>query len=90
MPLNLDSAALTRQLQRLSLAEIIAFECILCELVGEAYRRDLWSVVYTINGGCSDDGFLDFRSWLVMQGRDVLETAFGGNPESLAEIAGAR
>jgi hypothetical protein len=81
-------AALTRRLQRLPPAEIIDFERIFSGLVAEAYRRDLWSVVYAINGGCSDDGFVYFRWWLAMQGRDVFEAALA-DPESLAEINGA-
>src|SRR5207245_1025185 len=47
--------------------------------------RDLWSVLYEIDGGCSDDGFIDFRAWLVMQGQDVLETVLAA-PDYLGEI----
>ena len=54
----------------------------------KAYRADLWDVAYAINGGCSDDGFVYFRWWLVMQGEDILEAALE-NPESLAEISAA-
>lgn len=32
----------------------------------EAYRRDLWAAAYHANGGCSDDGFIDFRIWLIL------------------------
>jgi hypothetical protein len=81
-------AALTRRLRRLPAAEIVDFERIFSGLVDEAYRADLWDVAYAINGGCSDDGFVYFRWWLVMQGQDVLETALA-DPESLAEINGA-
>jgi hypothetical protein len=80
-------AALTRRRQRLPAAEIIDFERIFSGLVGDAYRADLWDVFKAINGGCSDDGSVYFRWWLVMQGRDVLETALA-DPESVAEING--
>ncbi len=80
-------AAITRRLQRLSPAEIVDFERNFSRLVDEAYRADLWDVAYAINGGCSDDGFVYFRWWLVMQGRDVFERALL-DPESLAEISG--
>lgn len=33
---------------------------------------------------CSDDGFIDFRAWLVDQGRNVYMTALK-DPDSLAE-----
>ena len=36
-----------------------------------------------INGGCSDDGFIDFRSWLIAQGKAVHDAAMA-SPESLA------
>jgi hypothetical protein len=80
--------AITQRLQRLPLAEIIEFQRIFSSWMRNAYRRDLWSVVYAINGGCGDDGFADFRSWLVMQGQNVLETALS-EPESLVEITAA-
>lgn len=38
---------------------------------------------YVINGGCSDDGFIDFRSWLIAQGKAVYDAALA-DPESLA------
>jgi hypothetical protein len=80
-------AALKRSLRRFSGAEIIGYERIFSGLVADAYRADLWDVAYAINGGCSDDGFVYFRWWLVMQGQDVLETALA-DPESVAEING--
>ncbi len=49
----------------------------------KANRWDLWGAAYIINGGCSDDGFHDFRSWLISQGRDVYNSALA-DPESLA------
>jgi hypothetical protein len=35
-----------------------------------------------INGGMSDDGFTDFRYWLISRGRDVYERALA-DPDSL-------
>ena len=37
-----------------------------------------------INGGCSDDGFIDFRYGLISQGRDIYEAAVK-DPDSLAD-----
>jgi hypothetical protein len=52
---------------------------------GAAYRWDLWGAAYIMNGGCSDDGFTDFRSWLVLQGNKVYHTAIK-DPDSLANV----
>lgn len=41
----------------------------------EAYRTDVWALAYLLRGGCSDDAFMDFRAWLIMQGRQVFEQA---------------
>lgn len=35
--------------------------------------------------GCSDDGFIDFRAWLIAQGRDAYLSALA-DPDSLAEV----
>ena len=40
---------------------------------------------HLINGGCSDDGFRDFRVWLVGRGRHAYEAALK-NPDTLADI----
>ena len=41
--------------------------------------------MYVINGGCSDDGFADFRSWLISRGRERYEKTLG-DPDSLADL----
>ncbi len=35
--------------------------------------------------GCSDDGFIDFRAWLIAQGKDTYLSALA-DPDSLAEV----
>ena len=47
------------------------------------YRHDLWAAAYLIGGGCSDDGFIDFRAGLIAQGRDWYQNAVV-SPDSLA------
>ncbi len=47
-----------------------------------AYRWDLWAAAYIIEGGCSDDGFTDFRAGLIGLGRDVYYAAVA-DPGSL-------
>jgi hypothetical protein len=67
------------------LDEIIAFERIWLRLDSEAFRADLWDAAYVIGCGCSDDGFMDFRAWLVQQGKDIFEAALA-DPETLVNV----
>ena len=48
----------------------------------KAYRRDLWAVAFVVMGGCSDDCFMDFRTWLITRGKRVFNAALA-NPDSL-------
>src|SRR5262245_32845411 len=76
---------LTKRLTKLPVEEIIDFEHWWETACAEAYFWDLWGAAYTINGGCSDDGFIDFRTWLVLQGREVFEAAVK-HPDSLSDV----
>lgn len=50
-----------------------------------AYQYGLWSAALVIDRGrTSDDGFIDFRQWLVGQGRSVYFAALK-EPDSLAD-----
>lgn len=51
-----------------------------------AYQYGLWSAASVMCGGCTDDGFMDFRAWLVAQGREVYLAALA-DPDSLAGAA---
>jgi len=51
----------------------------------ELYMWRLWAAAYLMNGGCSDDGFIDFRAWLIARGRVVTERAVT-DPDSLADL----
>ena len=53
--------------------------------MADAYTWDLWGAAYLINGGCSDDGFAYFRSWLISRGRAAYEEAVR-DPDSLADL----
>ena len=67
---------LRRQLQQLEASEIVQFDKIFRKYWARAYTWDLWGAAYIIGGGCSDDGFLDFRGWLISKGekRILLDT----------------
>jgi hypothetical protein len=74
-----------RLLSMLPPAEIIDFQKHFNARMNEAYHWDLWGAAYIIGGGCSDDSFADFRSWLISMGRQVFEEALS-NPESLLKV----
>lgn len=77
--------ALQEQLRKLPSAEIMEWQEIFQFYDDAAYREELWAASGAMGAHCSDDGFMDFRSWLISQGRDVYMTALR-DPESLAEV----
>ena len=76
---------LVSRLTTLEPEQIAAFDLNFDVLSIRAYSWDLWGAAYVIHGGCSDDSFTDFRSWLISMGRDVYQRALA-DPESLADI----
>lgn len=51
-----------------------------------ADKFGLWDAVGIMKEyGCSDDGFIDFRAWLIAQGREVYFAALA-DPDSLADV----
>jgi hypothetical protein len=80
---------LGKRLAKLPVEEIADFNHWWNLLKREAYNWNLWGAAYLINGGCSDDGFIDFRSWLLLQGRDVFQAAVS-DPDSLANVLGPK
>ena len=81
---EVDISDLEAKLRTLPLDEIVAFDEIFTRLHRRSYTWPLWGAAYVINGGRSDDGFADFRGWLIAQGRAVYEKALD-DPDSLAD-----
>ncbi len=77
--------ALKDRLGELKWFEVVEFQVRLDEAIRSANLLALWGAAHLINGGCSDDGFNDFRVWLVGRGRHAYESALK-NPDSLADI----
>ncbi len=77
--------ALKERLGQLKWFEVVEFQARFDEAIAAANLIDLWGAAYLINGGCSDDGFRDFRVWLVARGRHAYEHALK-HPDSLADI----
>lgn len=77
----------TGALEKLPPEEIISYQRLFDTAFARAYRWDLWGAAYLMEGGCSDDGFIDFRYGLIAKGREVYENALA-NPDSLADLSG--
>ena len=61
------------------------FDNIASAYIALAYQYGLWTAASVMDRfGCSDDGFIDFRAWLVGQGREVYMAALK-DPDSLAD-----
>lgn len=76
--------ALHAQLATLGDGDLLLFERRHAELHAQAYDWGLWGAVYVLHGGCSDDTFIDFRSYLISLGRQVYDSALA-DPDSLAD-----
>jgi len=72
-------------LKRLSDQDLVDFIHLYHAVMNRTYSWRLWAAAYAIGGGCSDDGFIDFRSWLISRGKAVAEAAMA-DPESLADL----
>ena len=77
---------LTDLLSALPPQDVVDFDRHFSDHFIEAYNWDLWAAAYIIEGGCSDDGFMDFRSWLISMGRTVFAESLR-DVESLVKYA---
>jgi hypothetical protein len=77
--------SLMGRLRELKWFEVVEFQARFDEAIAAANLILLWGAAHLINGGCSDDGFRDFRVWLVGRGRHAYEAALK-NPDTLADI----
>ena len=77
--------ALRERLRLLPSKEIMDWHEIFHFYQDVAYRDELLAASGAMGAHCTDDGFMDFRSWLISQGRDVYMAALR-DPESLAEV----
>jgi hypothetical protein len=83
--LDAACAAFQAELERLDDAALLATDIEFCHAMSGAYDWNVWGAAYVIHGGCSDDGFWDFRAGLVALGRKVYEQALR-DPDALAEV----
>jgi hypothetical protein len=76
--------AIAKLLRKLTPPELLSYQEHFDTLFREAYRWNLWGAAYIMGGGCSDDGFIDFRYGLIAMGREMYESALE-DPDSLAQ-----
>ncbi len=74
--LDQQLALVQDELAQLNARQLIEFQKRFTELKHAAYHWDIWLIAWLCQGGlCSDDGFSDFRNWLISRGRGVYEMA---------------
>ena len=84
--LNAMEDYLREQLVSMGPAAAKKFHDILQTYEDLADQYGLWDAVSVIKEyGCSDDGFIDFRAWLIAQGKEVYMNALR-DPDTLADI----
>jgi hypothetical protein len=84
---GLQEKALEEVLNPLTPGDLAAFDRHFHRLSLKAYRWDLWAAAYWIGGGCSDDGFMDFRANLVSLAKEAYERVLA-DPNALADVVG--
>ncbi len=74
------------KLCRMQPEQVLQFHLILQGYKDAANKYGLWTVASLIKDvGCSDDGFIDFRAWLIAQGKNIYMAVLE-NPDSLADV----
>lgn len=63
------------RLVELSVGEIVTYDRIHTKHMYTAFKAALWEAALMVTcGWCSEDGFTDFRAWLIGQGREAYHT----------------
>ena len=75
---------LVTELGKLSNDDVRRFAKRFNERMAHAYDMKLWSAVYSLNQGCGDDSFMDFRDYLIMMGEKDY-TQIVNDPDSLVD-----
>lgn len=77
--------ATEKKLMEHSANDIADWHQIMSAYMDIAYRHELWAACAATVSHSSDDGFIDFRSWLISQGKEIYMAALH-NPDSLADL----
>ncbi len=63
---------LEQLLQSFPAPEIKRFAMLYGKFMKQLYHWNVWALAYAARGGCSDDAFIPFRTWLILQGDPAL------------------
>lgn len=77
---------LISEISKLSMKDMIGFNLRTAKLSNQIYNSEMWCAAYIMNGGCSDDGFEYFKSWVISKGKEVYYKV-QKNPDALIEYA---
>jgi hypothetical protein len=77
--------ALKEQLAGYSKQQLVDFETVLVSQSRKLYTTRHLAAAELVCGYLGDDGFTDYRSWVIAQGQAVFE-AFLADPQSLADL----
>src|SRR5580698_6558611 len=69
-------------LQKMTPGQIIGFHLTTAQLLNETYTAEMWCAGHIMNTRCSDDGFEDFRYWVISRGKEIYYKA-KANPDTL-------
>jgi len=61
--------ALEKILRKMPAESVFKVGRIFYKLHSDLYRQNIWDVIYIVKGGCGDDAFDAFRSWVVLRGK---------------------
>jgi hypothetical protein len=84
--LDLHEQTLAEALRKLAPEGIAGFDEQFWRIHRLAYCWDLWAAAYWLHGGCSNDGFIDFRACLVSLGKGLFLQILE-DPDTLADLA---
>ena len=65
-------AALERLLPSFKAADIKRFGSLYAGYMRQLHHWNVWALAYAARDGCSDDSFMAFRTWLILQGDPAL------------------
>lgn len=74
---------LINELKELTAEDIIGFRLRTEFFMYQSYSNELWCAASIMNDGCSDDGFQNFRLWLISQGKQIFTDAMM-DPDNLS------
>ena len=73
------------RLTEMGAEQALRFDAVIHGYQDLAYKYGLWSAATIMLYGCSNGSFIDFRGWLIAQGKDVYFAALK-DPDSLAAL----